>query len=49
MNCVGAKAIRNIPSHVFHIPHVRHLNPDSMQDICPMNLVLMALAPTSLL
>ena len=29
----------NIPSHLFHIPHVRHLNPSSMQDICPMNLV----------
>ena len=29
----------NIPSHLFHIPHVGHLNPSSMQDVCHMNLV----------
>ena len=23
----------------FHIPHFRHSNPSSVQDICPINLV----------
>ena len=32
--CIG-----NIPSHLFHIRHVRHSNPSSMQDVFPVNLV----------
>ena len=47
------QAARNdrIALHLHHCEYAtyRHFSPSSMQDVCHMNLSLMALAPTSLL